>query len=130
MGGKTKSHRQKIQKRVFKDNPVWVALYQNNPSDDPENSDVEPIAWDEGKRINLPDWDTGSSEVSFNETEKLLNNNTGQDVKVKYFVIWDAETGGSASYWGSTPTVYVPNGESTSIKDSDFQIREKGKETD
>ncbi|PSO51066.1 MAG: hypothetical protein BRC33_01585 [Cyanobacteria bacterium SW_9_44_58] len=124
---KTKSERERVQQRIFVDNPVWVGFYKKDPtagSQDPESSNVNPIAWDEGSRIEFPDWDVSNPNTAYNETEVLLTNNTGGEVRIAYIVLWDAQSGGNSTYWKEVENPpRILDGNTILIREADIALR-------
>lgn len=79
---------------------VWIAFYNLDPGDDPENNDeVDPIVWVEGTRFNLPNWEITSDGIAYNLDElTVTNSKEGEASKIKHLVIWDSDSGGESKY--------------------------------
>lgn len=123
---KTEALKRAIQKLVFLDKEVWISFYEQDPSDNPQTSLIEPINWEGGNRFHITDWDTNSPDATYNLSTILLNNNTGRDLTLRYFILWDQEVEGQSSYKGdaSDQALTIPNGKSFTLGQYYIEIKE------
>lgn len=96
MAGASKYLTTAVFNQYFVGKPTYVALFTDNPTDENDTSKEITASWYGRKQATFGAAQTDAGkELIKNETQVLFSRVTGTPVRVKYWGVYDAETGGN-----------------------------------